>query len=113
LEEVMVTNAGDNNQLNQDVKLHLDSLYNLLVLILASQRDGYKSFSDAFCVTLEDTIRETKDGRALKLPIGKKTINVDELMDKIKTVRLRMDAEGVSENVVRDIIRKKIQKLGW
>ncbi len=113
LEEVMATNISDNNQLNQDVKQYLETLYNLLVLILASQRDGYKSFIDTFSVMLEDAVRENKDGRTLKLPIGKKSINFDELMGKIKTVRLRMDSEGVSENVVRDIIKKKIQKLGW
>ncbi len=112
LEEVLAAGAGDQQLLNQHVKQYLDTLYNLLVLILASQRDGYKSFADHFCTLLETSVHEIQESRALLLPMGKKSVDVEELLAKMKAVRRTMDTEGVSETIVRDIIKKKIQQLG-
>jgi hypothetical protein len=44
--------------------------------------------------------------------MGKKSVDVEELLVKVKAVRRTMDTEGVSETIVRDIIKKKIQQLG-
>jgi len=52
-----------------------------------------------------------KDNRGLGLPIGKKGISADEWTIKIKTLLGRLESEGVSETIIRDIIRKKIQQL--
>jgi pSer/pThr/pTyr-binding forkhead associated (FHA) protein len=112
LEEVLAASAGDPNLLDQRVKHYLDTIYNLLVVILASQHDGYKFFAEALCTMLESTVAEKKDGRSLMLPLGKKSVDIEELLVKIKAVRRRVENEGVSETIVRDIIKKKIQQLG-
>jgi len=111
LEEVLAAGSGDPQVSNQQVKHYLDTLYNLLVLILASQRDGYRAFADYFCTRLETTVHEIQESRAL-LPMGKKSVDVEELLSKVKAVRRTMDTEGISETIVRDIIKKKIQQLG-
>ncbi len=95
----------------QELKHHLDALYNLLVVILASQRDGYKAFGEHLQLTLEHAAAEMKDNRGLGLPIGKKGIAADEWTVKMKTLLGRLESEGVSETIIRDIIRKKIQQL--
>jgi pSer/pThr/pTyr-binding forkhead associated (FHA) protein len=111
-DEMFAARTEDSNLLNQKVKKHLDALYNLLVIILASQRDGYKEFGNYFCTMLESTASEIKNGRPLILPIGKKSVDIEELMVKVKAMLRRMESEGVSETIVRDIIKKKIQQLG-
>ncbi len=95
----------------QELKHHLDALYNLLVVILASQRDGYKAFGEHLLLTLEHAAAEMKDNRGLGLPIGKKGIAADEWTIKMKTLLGRLESEGASETIIRDIIRKKIQQL--
>ena len=112
LDEVLAASAGDQALLNQRTKHYLDTLYNLLVVILASQHDGYKFFADALCAMLESTVSEKKDGRSLMLPLGKKSIDIEELLVMVKAVRRRIDNDGVSETIVRDIIKKKFQQLG-
>lgn len=112
LEEVLAASAGDPALLDQRTKQYLDTLYNLLVVILASQHDGYKFFADALCTMLESTVSEKKDGRSLMLPLGKKSLDIEELLVTIKAVRRRIETEGVSETIVRDIIKKKFQQLG-
>ena len=110
LEEVLASGAGDRSLLGQQrMKRYLDTLYNLLVVILASQHDGYKFYADSLCTTLESMVAEIKEGRSL---LGKKTVDVEELLLKIKAARRKMDTEGVSETIVRDIIKNKIQQLG-
>ncbi len=112
LDEVLAASAGDRALLDQRTKHYLDTLYNLLVVILASQHDGYKFFADALCTMLESTVSEKKDGRSLMLPLGKKSIDIDELLVMVKAVRRRIDNDGVSDTIVRDIIKKKFQQLG-
>lgn len=112
LDEVLAAGAGDQALLMQRTKHYLDTLYNLLVVILASQHDGYKFFADALCTMLESTVAEKKDGRSLMLPLGKKSIDIEELLVMVKAVRRRVENEGVSETIVRDIIKKKFQQLG-
>ena len=112
LDEMFAIRNEDSNLLNQKVKKHLDTLYNLLVIILASQRDGYKEIGNYFCTMLESTASEIKNGRSLMLPMGKKSVDVEELMVKVKAMLRRMESEGVSDTIVRDIIKKKIQQLG-
>ncbi len=112
LDEVLAASAGDQALLVQRTKHYLDTLYNLLVVILASQHDGYKFFADALCTMLESTVSEKKDGRSLMLPLGKKSIDIDELLVMVKAVRRRIDNDGVSDTIVRDIIKKKFQQLG-
>ena len=112
LDEVLAASAGDRTLLDQRTKHYLDTLYNLLVVILASQHDGYKFFADALCTMLESTVSEKKDGRSLMLPLGKKSIDIEELVVMVKAVRRRIDNDGVSETIVRDIIKKKFQQLG-
>jgi hypothetical protein len=112
LDEILAAGNEESNLLNMKVKKFLDSLYNLLVVILASQRDGYKAFSEYFYTMLESTASEVKNGRSLMLPIGKKSVDVEELMVKVKAMLRKMENDGVSETIVRDIIKKKIQQLG-
>ena len=112
LDEVLAASAGNQALLDQRTKHYLDTLYNLLVVILASQHDGYKFFADALCAMLESTVSEKKDGRSLMLPLGKKSIDIEELLIMVKAVRRRIDNDGVSETIVRDIIKKKFQQLG-
>ena len=112
LEEVLAASYGDSKHLNQRIKQHLDTLYNLLVVILSSQRDGYKAFGDHICTMLASTTAGIKDGRSLMLPMGKKSVDVEDLMVKVKAMLRRMESEGASETIVRDIIKKKLQQLG-
>jgi hypothetical protein len=112
LDEVLAAGSEDSNVLNPKVKKYLDTLYNLLVIILASQRDGYKALGDSFCTMLESTATEIVNGKSAMLSIGKKSVDVEELMIKVKAGLRRMEGEGVSETIVRDIIKKKIQQLG-
>lgn len=112
LDEVLAASAGDPIQLEQRTKHYLDTLYNLLVVILASQHDGYKFFADALCTMLESTVSEKKDGRSLMQSLGKKSLDIEEILVMLKAVRRRIDTEGVSETIVRDIIKKKFQQLG-
>ena len=89
----------------------MDSLYNLLVVILASQHDGYKVLGDTLCEMLAQAVSDKKDNRSL-LQLGKSSIDIEELETRIKAVRRQVETDGISEDIVRGIIRKKLQQLG-
>lgn len=91
---------------------HLDSLYTLLVAILAAQRDGCKAFAEHFLAALEESAAELKDNRGLGLALGKKSLDVDEWLIRTKTLLGRLESEGMSDTLIRESIRNKIAPLG-
>lgn len=111
LADLLAETATDPAQQEQRVKQYMDSLYNLLVVILASQHDGYKVLGDTLCEMLAQAVSDKKDNRSL-LQLGKSNIDIDELETRIKAVRRQVETDGISEDIVRGIIRKKLQQLG-
>jgi len=96
----------------QELGRHLDSLYTLLVAILAGQRDGCKALGEHFLTALEQNAAELKDNRGLGLPLGKKSLDADEWLTRTRTLLGRLESEGASDTLIREMIRKKIQPLG-
>lgn len=111
LADLLAETATDPAQQEQRVKQYMDSLYNLLVVILASQHDGYKVLGDTLCEMLAQAVSDKKDNRSL-LQLGKSSIDIDELETRIKAVRRQVETDGINEDIVRGIIRKKLQQLG-
>ncbi len=88
---------------------HLDTLYHVLVLILAAQREGYMIFANKLCTRLDRLLAKKDNKGSNLLSLGKKSDPSSDVTAILRATLSKVESEGLSEQVVRKKIRKKIR----
>lgn len=88
---------------------HLDTLVHALVLILAAQREGYMIFANKLCTRLDRLLTKNEDKGSNLLSLAKKSDTSPDVTAILRATLSKVESEGLSEQVVRQKIRKKIR----
>ena len=95
---------------DKEISDYLDTLYHLLVLVLASQREGYSLYGKALCSRINKNMSSSADSSSNLLSLGKKSPSSQDIANTLRATLTKAESEGVSEQVVRKTIKNKIEK---
>ncbi|MFZ5764377.1 MAG: FHA domain-containing protein [Thermodesulfobacteriota bacterium] len=109
--EEAIRHAPDRAARDAIIAGRLDTLSHLLVLLLAAQREGYATFAARLGARIGKALAaETDEQNKGLLPLGKKTLDPQEITNIIRATLSKVESEGMGEQVIREQIRTKLQK---
>lgn len=102
--------ASDKTGREKILEARLETLYHLLVLLLAAQREGYMPFAARFGARLGKALADTDDQGKGLLPLGKKALTPQDIANTVRATLTKVESEGMAEQVVREQIQTKLRK---
>ncbi len=102
LSEIVSSQAAD-----KDISGRMETLYHLLVLILAAQREGYMPFANKVCTRIAKSLAPAEESSANILSLGKKALTSQDISNTIRSTLSKIESEGLNDQTIRERIEKK------